>query len=593
MTRLPELLLLGSVLLAALRPSPVRACGPYFDNPRLSWVGREMLGAPRSSFDDDVRVLANLASVPEGVTARRVRTVEGDAQDLEAAMGSAERVPAYLAAREAIQPAPSGVPEEFRLYQEGVIELRAGRIEAAQERFEALLELPPERRHYRSTWAAYMLPHTRDDDALAAEDYARVRELAAQGYGDSLGLALASLRLQAAHLDAAPALEGCLIYRAAGGTAACGDLHVLTERALEHEDLGPALERPLVAEAVASLLTSHPRSMDEQALRWLEAAERRSESVAGADRLAWAAYQRGQFEAAGRWAERAGEQPMARWMQAKLALREGDVEAAAEHLRATTELFPGPRSELFADYPANTSCPHHSSHPVRAAQIELGILLVALDRPVEALQAFLLGGDWLDAAWVAERLLSTEELVEFVDRWFPGRPQLFLPEDQGPVHDLLDGQDLPQARIPASMRHLLARRLAREGRWSEALPYFSGEQSWDAERVSSSLARGQDLSLGDDARGTAKWEAAFLMKQEGWELLATELEPDFRVLRGWYQGADTRTRRSSDLEEDRWLSEDELLARRLLRPSPAELARLEASSATTSCGRRTSSPGRR
>ena len=269
---------------------------------------------------------------------------------------------------------------------------------------------------------------------------------------------------------------------------------------------------------------------------------------------------------------------MSRWMLSKLALREGDLDAAVEHLQAATELFPSPEAALFADYPVNASCPHHDHHPVKAAHIELGILLVAVDRPSEALQAFLQGGDWLDAAWVAERLLSTQELIEFVERWFPERQPTSLNGNHGAVHDLLDGQDLPASQVPASTRHLLARRLAREGRWPEALPYFPLEVSWDASRVAEGLRRGEDPSLSEDERGTAKWEAAFRMKQSGWELLATEMEPDFRVLRGWYQGADTRGLRLGEPDEEpaSWLTEDEVLAQRVLHPSAAERSRLEA-----------------
>ena len=548
-------------LLNLLLSPPAEACGPWFDHPHLASVGSSMLDAPRSSFEDDLRAQTNRGMPPAWLQPKRVRTEEGDRSDLLEVTGDAALTEAFLSARAELQPAPEGVPEEFRLYQAAVIELRAERLEAAEALFEELLALPPEQRRWRSTWAMYMLPHTHPEDTeRGLAEYAQVRELASEGYEDSLGLALASLHQEAVHAPAAQALDACLTYREAGGRVFCSDLEWRTARVLEAEDLGPALERPRVVAAVAALLTSH-QHVGGGALRWLEAAEAHAATLPAADRLAWAAYQRGEFELAERWARRAGGQPMAHWMLGKLALREGDLELAAEQLQEASRLFPSPQAELFAQgFPEGASCAHHDHHPVRALHVELGILLVALERPQEATRAFLQAGDWMDAAWVAENLLSTEELVEFVERWFP--PPVHEPWEERHVQGLLDGTDLPASQVPASMRHLLARRLAREGRIDQALRYFPGTVRWDAYELHELLQEAEDPSLSEDQRGTAMWQAAFLMKQEGWELLATEMEPDFRVLEGWYEGPDTRGLRLR--------TEDALLA-----PTAAEQARLQ------------------
>lgn len=551
-------------MLLLLLSLPAEACGPYFDHPRLSWVGREMLSAPRSSFDDDIRVLANETSVPDHLVPRRVRTSEGDAIDLRAAGVDEELVQAYLSARLAEEPAPDGVPLEFALYQEAVLDLRAFDLHAAEAGFLELLALPADERHYRSTWAAYMLPMARPEDAedaLRRQDYQRVRELAEDGFEDTLGLAVASLRQEGAYTGPAESLSSCLQYRAAGGVRFCSDLHYLTARTLA-EDREAAAADPLVAQAVSAFLTAHP---DEPlAGAWLETAD----ELAGADRLAWAAYQRADFEAAAEWASRAPDAPMSHWMLAKLAVRSGDLEAAVEELSQVTA---GP-------VPEHTSCPHHGHDTLKAAHIELGILLVATERYDEALLAFLDGGDWLDAAWVGERLLTTDELLVLVERNFPRRTRQHLEYDHAPVHDLLGGEDLPDSKVAASMRHLLARRLARDGRWSEAIGYFPYDTQYSARQVLWGLRRGGDEELSDAERGRALWSTAFRIKQDGFELLATEMEPDFRVLRGWYSGPYTAELRADETAEDPyWLDADEILSSRIVVPTADELERAEAS----------------
>jgi hypothetical protein len=144
----------------------------------------------------------------------------------------------------------------------------------------------------------------------------------------------------------------------------------------------------------------------------------------------------------------------------------------------------------------------------------------------------------MDAAWVAERLLTTEELKAEVDLHWP---------DEGhgaaPVESLLYGEPIAAGQIPPSMRHLLARRLAREGRIDEAMVYFPETLRGPATALQDSQDKAQDLWRRDDVRGTHMWEAAYLSKQQGWALLATEMEPDFRVLGGYYEGAYTLDKR--------------------------------------------------
>jgi hypothetical protein len=148
----------------------------------------------------------------------------------------------------AVEPAlPPGLPVEFGAYLQGAFAYRRGDLAAAAGHWQRLLALPEQARHYRSTWAAFMLGRAalrrspRDLDAAVAW-FRRTRELAARGYADSLDLAVASLgweaRANAARrrYDRAEALYAQ--QADAGDPSAVDSLRILWRERLLHEILG-------------------------------------------------------------------------------------------------------------------------------------------------------------------------------------------------------------------------------------------------------------------------------------------------------------------------------------------------------------------
>ena len=84
----------------------------------------------------------------------------------------------------------------------------------------------------------------------------------------------------------------------------------------------------------------------------------------------------------------------------------------------------------------------------------------------EALDTLLRGKYWLDAAYVAERVLTLDELRQYVDRYWavPPRP------DWQPGGDHMVSMVISDHRF--MIRYLLGRRLARAGRWEDACTYM-------------------------------------------------------------------------------------------------------------------------
>src|SRR5262249_51701587 len=101
---------------------------------------------------------------------------------------------------------------------------------------------------------------------------------------------------------------------------------------------------------------------------------------------------------------------------------------------------------------------------------EWGAICLARGHYVEALDSFLRGGFWGDAAYVAERVLSADELKMFVDQRWVDAPSAGSSDQAGEASE----QTLSiSPRFEARLRSLLARRLTRVARGPEATLYYS------------------------------------------------------------------------------------------------------------------------
>lgn len=451
---------------------------------------------------------------------------------------------------------PDGLPKEFDLYLRGAIHYYSGELARAVSVWESLLALPMDERTYRSTWAAFMLGKALDDEApdQAAGWFQKVRAFASEGYHDSLGLAASSfgwealLRLRQKNFG--EAVELYFQQSETGDPGALLSLRVACNQAFEAggDTLEHAARKPLARKVLTAFVVSrgdlyHPVPDSGLVMQWLQAIERAEVFDAGeCDRLAWAAYQGGDAELAARWLRLADpKSDMSRWLAVKLLLREGKIAEAAHALSDLSRRFaPFYLRDGNAEAPAvpvalreEESSWFHADAASSQLYGELGVLRMSLREYTESLGALLAGGQWADAAYVAEAVLSPDELKQYVDRDWP----------------LRDKDEEPEAMraVGGKLRYLLARRLVRVGRWKESRPYFPEELRGVLDEYISAIRGGHDDALSPVERAKRFWKAARLARHSGMELLGTEEAPDWKMHEGNFETMPAAACRAAEL----------------------------------------------
>ncbi|HZJ16735.1 MAG TPA: hypothetical protein VFD27_16905, partial [Chthoniobacteraceae bacterium] len=438
-------------------------------------------------------------------------------------------------------------PSEFADYHAGVMAYSSGEHAAARAAWEHLLARPEAERQYRSVQAAYMIGvlgviENWDDTPRWFE---MARDFALRGFHDDAGLAAATYRWEGGwyqgHGNLRVAAECALRSISAGypGTS-CVDSADDSPEELAKFAIDPLLRRIhtslLLAEQTPGL-----GEQDEKARARLDAWLRAVETVgvrefAGAERIGWLCYNAGNFAAARGWLARAPRKsPHALWLAGKLAARDGDRAASLRAFSTASRLLvhePEPALEvtnLFVEEntPAQTMAADHAIAAIGAAEFRV------------AFEAFLRGGHWTDAAFVAERLLSIGELRDFVAKrlWKEEWADEETPELDGADAAKPAGETMERLHT-RSLRWLLARRLARAGRFAKARPFFPPKWRIPLDRYAQALSRSEDRSLSAEVRALALWDAAVETRHHGIELLGTEAAPDWFLHGGDFEEDD-------------------------------------------------------
>jgi hypothetical protein len=212
-SRLPKI---GTLFILGL--GVVQACGPDFPNRYLDLPAQTILAAPEGFFAVEIERLAPSPEASRSAQESREDTREIDelrvalVQRGESAVRLEQLTSAYACYREQQRRTsdgetrgksgelPAGLPPEFTHYLAGAKAWYENDLESARAEWRAVLALPDSERHYRTTWAAYMLGRSASDDFPpdeASKWFVETRHFAARGFADSINLAGTSYGIEA------------------------------------------------------------------------------------------------------------------------------------------------------------------------------------------------------------------------------------------------------------------------------------------------------------------------------------------------------------------------------------------------------------
>ncbi|WP_395710545.1 hypothetical protein [Reyranella sp.] len=579
-------------LLAAACVSVALACGPNFpwqllDNRDqtvadpvglgFNFEASRLVAAPKDRLQlvepHDPTWGYDDRTAPEVITSERAEAESDAWQGLmtDANLDVQARLAKLEAARraddgEAVLVAGRGLPEAVLDYIAGAVEFRAFNFEDALRWFEAIDRLPVDQRRLREVASAYMQGriHQRlGEFAKARAAFQATRRLAEAGAPDPQGLAVASLGEEALvdlveaglskpewaipPLTADEAARQRMIADAVrlyaeqanrGSKMALLSLREVVRLLLKDETelkraaADPLIRRLLVAYVLArdgaTIWDEGPYGNDSESVVSIGAAvvaQPAPPPGPDLDRLAALAYQTGRYELAEKLTAQAAG-PLGLWIRAKLALRRDDRAAAIKDWVAAFAALEPPNAQPAIDPDTQTRLRGETA----VMKISQGEYRDSLTLLFPAAATY-----WGDVIYIAERVLSVDELKTFVDALPPARPA-------PPPNDAEWGyrvQPIPQ------LRELLARRLIRVGRIAEAIPYF--DTSADRE---SNRPRSDDNATQEEARiylaaveatrpgwpfdwpwqwvdrAEALFKLSVLTRQRGMQLMGTEGPPD-------------------------------------------------------------------
>ncbi len=329
------------------------------------------------------------------------------------------------------------LPASIRLYTAGAVDFHKGDTSKAIARFQAILDLPQDERRDRAVWAAYMLGRLyglKGDVAQASRAFALTRELHIKNTPDPLGLGVASYGEEARlHLDRARRIQktkkmspkqqreyrheiaaAVRLYAeqaVRGSTSGVNSLRRVTDEVLGDDSAvaasicDPLVQRLLVTrtlQADAGVRYGTPSGIS-QLVNSVQNC--RSNNISAADQLAAIAYRDGGYRLAQNLASQSNT-PLAIWVKARLAMQKGNVAEAAKYYAEASKAFPSS---------GDVQPPKEDSLALLTG--EKGVLTLARGEYVDALEQLYpySATFWGDVAYIADRVLTVDELKTFVD----------------------------------------------------------------------------------------------------------------------------------------------------------------------------------
>ncbi|MFD0892045.1 hypothetical protein KBB96_11510 [Luteolibacter ambystomatis] len=406
------------------------------------------------------------------------------------------------------RPLNNEYPGEVADYVEAARLYGLGKNDEARALWKAILDRPISERRLRCVWAAWMLAQTAPDDDECLTWYERVDKEATAGGTDAIGLGPASMSKRA-RLSSDPIAKLHLYFEGfrRGDAVDVWELRRCSRellRSASAEDLSRAAADSWVRQLVHLDLQANldgprdePSSKPDPSLipqAWLDAVRQHAQTpLPDGARLAWALYSLGRFDEAHQWLDLSvKESPLSLWLEAKFDLRAGKLDKARDHLGAAIRILEAQKNWDPANPPQRGYWAGNLRERFQKTQGRLladaGLVALGREDYPSALQFLSQGGYAADAAYVAEHLLSTSSLLKHVKTVAPRFSD--KPAGKGDYFDCYFDSTPPEVD-PATclepnrvgvyrwlknpdnrLRYELARRLAREDRLNEAVPFM-------------------------------------------------------------------------------------------------------------------------
>jgi hypothetical protein len=546
------------------------ACGPDFPMRLLDNRGQALAELPEGNFRFEISRLGHGIAGLKNVTETAYSM---DAPDYAVQRSQAEQAGLTVEQQALVnqlrgltdvgqvEAQGASLPAELKLYLAGAVAFNAGDYGLAAENFQQVLALPADQRALRSTWAAYSLGRAlfamssqagvaADLLAQSRKAFEQTRQLSIDGFSDPLELGVASLGEEARVVRTAGdwnnAIELYATQNLHGSAVGYTSLKLLVAElaAMPEEQLAGLLKgKPVQQLVTASLISRLGWSFGDQPpneqklIKVLQSSTRGS--LDNADRLAAVNYQQGDYASAKAFLEHAGDGGLTWWLRAKLALREGDKNAAAAAYAKAVQAFPqneswGDRRTPDFDFETlQPKCRVEGESAILALQ--RGDYLQAFDQLYRSQSIY-----WFDAATVAERVLTLDELKHYVDTQVPAPPPLSQQDRDNYV-------PLP---VAASLRNLLGRRLLREGHYEQAPAYFDNAGLQNKARLYGQQRLAADSAWWPTRRAAALFNAAWTAREWGMDILGYEMAPDYATFGGSYSLENTELKVGPLVAED-------------------------------------------
>lgn len=382
--------------------------------------------------------------------------------------------------------------EEFKLYLAGYGELlRDPELAKIPAAWDKLLQLPAERRRFRTAWVHFMLGnHFKNDCHI---HYENCRNAVRSGFADTAGVALRSYTLEIRY-SKHPAL---VIRRAAEAELSGSPLEFINtiDRYWIKKRSTPEylimLEDPLAREflAIADRSPRFDKMIGNYKLR-------------SADIRACHAYAKGDMVLARNYLKKL-EKPtlLSVYIEAKLARHTGNTFLAAKKLRQWLKMAekatPVDKNDLIDVYDYRNK--------INAEKDVYGLLgsaLIFRHNFLEAAEYFYRANSETDLHIILERFFTLDEAAVFVAK-------------------------LGNSQLDKQYKYLVSRRAFRESNFELAARYLPENELPNLKNYISFMEQGNNKSLDTDTRAIALYNAAKILRYHGMELAGTQEAPDF------------------------------------------------------------------